>query len=250
MIRIDNVKSGFEPQKLMSPFGFKGNYLTELWQSVAVLSSEKHQAMGLGTQSVLWSDADIFASYGEAMGNKLMLDVTKYALNLIKGAQFEKPYQLLFDILPEVYSYARKITNNEKLKKTFALNSLVAVDNALWALYAKENKILFFDQIIGGTKQDKLLNIPLISYAVSNDEIDTLLKEGSALLKIKIGSNPNKNNDLTEMLEWDKNRLFEIHKLASQYRTDYTVDNRIHYYLDANGSSNNSIYSKAPILSA
>ena len=37
------------------------------------------------------------------------------------------------------------------------------------------------------------------------------------------------------MLEWDKNRLNQIHGIAKQYETPYSKSGKILYYLDANG---------------
>jgi len=45
------------------------------------------------------------------------------------------------EIVEEVYQYGIRITENPNLRKTFALNALVGVDNALWMLYAAENGI-------------------------------------------------------------------------------------------------------------
>lgn len=43
---------------------------------------------------------------------------------------FTSPVKLQEDILEEVFRYAKKITGHPGLRKTFALNSLVAIDNA------------------------------------------------------------------------------------------------------------------------
>ena len=59
------------------------------------------------------------------------------------------PVDLLDSVFPgEVYDYGKKITANPNLRKTFVLNSLVAVDNAAWLLYAAENSITNFDEMI------------------------------------------------------------------------------------------------------
>ena len=39
-IKIIRTGSNFEREKLVRPFGFKGGYLTELWQTVAGLTAE------------------------------------------------------------------------------------------------------------------------------------------------------------------------------------------------------------------
>jgi len=149
-IRIKNVDSNFEREPL-TPYHFKGSFVTELWQAVAKLESESGiSKIGLGTQSVLWSDARVFADHSESGGNALMYAMTERALQLIKGNSFINPMQLLDDLLPEVYAYGIKLTGHSDLRKTFALNSLVSVDNAAWLLYAAQNNINSFDDMIPG----------------------------------------------------------------------------------------------------
>ena len=72
-ITIAAVNSNFEREPLIRPFGFKGGYMTEIWQTVALLrSASGTRKIGLGTQSVLWSDAQVFAAHSESGGNALM----------------------------------------------------------------------------------------------------------------------------------------------------------------------------------
>ena len=39
-IRISRVSANFEREPLIRPFGFKGGYMTEIWQSMAYLESD------------------------------------------------------------------------------------------------------------------------------------------------------------------------------------------------------------------
>jgi hypothetical protein len=95
------VDSNFEREPLI-PYHFKGSFVTELWQAVARLESESGiSKIGLGTQSVLWSDARVFADHSESGGNALMYAMTERALQLIKGNSFTNPLQLLNDLLPK-----------------------------------------------------------------------------------------------------------------------------------------------------
>src|SRR6185295_6089491 len=147
-IRIKNVDSNFEREPL-TPYHFKGSFVTDLWQVAAKLESESGlNKIGLGTQSVLWSDSRVFSEHSETGGNALMYALSERALQIIKGTSFTDPLQLLDDIFPEVYAYGKKITGKADLRKTFALNSLVCVDNAAWLLYAGENNISSFDDMI------------------------------------------------------------------------------------------------------
>lgn len=238
-IKISSVDMQFEREPLISPFGFKGGYLSELWQSVSYLQSEKgNHSIGLGTQSVLWSDDKVFSNSSESGGNAFMLSLTERALQMLKGVSFSSPMDLIEPLYEEIYEYGKSVTSNPDLRKTFALNALVSVDNALWLLYAKENNITNFDQLIPSEyksafseKHKKLAAIPLISYNVSPEELRKEVELGYFFMKIKIGQ----SGTQTEMLEKDKSRLFEIHSVLKDIETPYTANGKLPYYFDANG---------------
>lgn len=238
-IKINHVDSNFEREPLIRPFGFKGGYMSEIWQTAALLESETGtRKVGLCSQSVLWSDARVFANHSESGGNSLMYAMTEYALSLLKGRTFTDPISLLDEILDPVYAYGKKITNNEHLRKTFALNALVGVDNAAWLLYAKENEITSFDEMIPSdfrealsNRHDKVASIPLMAYTIPIKEIRQAVDEGYFFMKIKIGQ----PGSQSEMLEKDKNRLSEIHQAIGHITTEHTQNGRIPYYFDANG---------------
>ncbi|MEZ4829862.1 MAG: hypothetical protein R3C61_26810 [Bacteroidia bacterium] len=59
--------------------------------------------------------------------------MTERALQMLKGQTFTDPMKLLDELLPEVLAYGKTITRNPDLRTTFALNALVAVDNAALA---------------------------------------------------------------------------------------------------------------------
>lgn len=238
-IRIDRVNSYFEREPLLSPFGFKGGYLSELWQPVSYLKAESgNHAIGLGTQSVLWSDAGIFSSYSESGGNALMYLLTEHALQMLKNTSFTSPVDLIDSLYSETHQYGIRITGNPSLRKTFALNALVSVDNALWLLYAKENGIRNFDQLIPdeyksafSEKHEKVAAIPLISYNVKPSDIRSEVQQGYFFMKIKIGQ----SGTQAEMLQKDMERLTEIHNVLKDIRTPYTESGKLPYYFDANG---------------
>ena len=147
-IIISHVNSNFEREPLVRPFGFKGGYMSEIWQTVSLLQSEAgNSGLGLDTQNVLWSDAKVFSSNSEAAGNALMYAITERAMQMVKGMKFKTPIDLQESILDEVYAYAQKATSNPDLRMTFALNALVGLDNAAWMLYARENGYDNFDQL-------------------------------------------------------------------------------------------------------
>ena len=238
-ITVSKVSSNFEREPMIRPFGFKGGYLTELWQTASYLESNSgHHSIGLSTQSILWSDSKIFSSFSESGGNAIMYSMTERALQMIRGQNFTLPADLLVDLYPEIYEYGKKITSDPELRKTFALNALVGVDNAAWLLFAKENGIKSFDEIIPplykpalSQRHDKVAGIPLMAYSVPVEEIKEAAGQGYFFMKIKIGQPGTQD----EMLEKDKARIAEIHKAIGSVRTEHTSNGRIPYYFDANG---------------
>jgi len=148
-ITIARVGANFEREPLVRPFGFKGGYQTEIWQSAALLEGASgRRGIGLCTQGVLWSDAHVFAGHSESGGNALMYAVSEWALQQLKGQSFSNPVELMEAIRHDVFAYAKKITGHAGLRETFALNALVGVDFAAWLLYAAENGITNFDDLI------------------------------------------------------------------------------------------------------
>ena len=242
-VEIKKVDLAFEREPLIRPFGFKGGYVSELWQTAACIGNKKDETfVGLGTQSVLWSDADVFASHSESEGNELMLAITKRALFIILNTSFVDPVRLIDSIFDEMFSYGKKITGNPNLRKTFVLNALVALDNAAWLLYAHENAISTFDDLIPDTYQDalsyrqnRLAAIPLISYNVPMEEVIMTAQQGYSVMKIKIG-HPGTQG---EMLEKDKQRIKTIHEAIGQIEGAHNLDGKISYYFDANGRYEN-----------
>ena len=238
-ITISHVNSNFEREPLVRPFGFKGGYMSEIWQTISLLESNAgNSGLGLDTQNVLWSDAKVFSSNSEAAGNALMYTITEKAMQMVKGMKFTTPIELQEAILDDLYDYAQKATATPDLRMTFVLNALVGLDNAAWMLYAKENGYDNFDQLIPKAyklalshKHDKVASIPLMAYNIPISEITDAVDQGYFFMKIKIGQPGTQD----EMLEKDKARLSAIHKAIGEKRTNYTKDGKLPYYFDANG---------------
>jgi L-alanine-DL-glutamate epimerase-like enolase superfamily enzyme len=238
-ITIDSVDSNFEREPLIRPFGFKGGYMSEIWQTIAYLRSNSGiHKIGLCTQNVLWSDARVFASFSESGGNALMYTLSDYALKIVNGQSFQTPIDLLDNILDEVYEYGKKVTANPHLRKTFALNALVGIDNAAWLLYAQENGIKNFDDMIPEKYKPSLsyqhkhvASIPLMAYSIPIEEIVEAADQGYFFMKIKIGQPGTQE----EMLQKDKDRLSAIHASIGNRETKYTNNGKLPYYFDANG---------------
>ncbi len=238
-ITIKSVGLKSEKEPLIRPFGFKGGYMTEIWQTANFVESKSGiKKAGLCTQNVLWSDALVFASHSEKDGNALMYALTEHALQLIKGRSFTNPVELIDEIFDEVYQYGIKITENPNLRKTFALNALVGVDNALWMLYAAENGIQNFDDLIPEKYRPALsqhhkivASIPLMAYSIPVSEIVQAVESGYFFMKIKIGQPGTQE----EMLSKDMERLSSIHAAIGHYRTPHTASGKLPYYFDANG---------------
>ncbi|GAB3329713.1 hypothetical protein GCM10027299_33500 [Larkinella ripae] len=237
-IRIRNVSSNFEREPL-NPYRFKGSAITDSWQTMALLESDSGvRKIGLATQGVLWSDASVFAAHSETAGNALMYAMSERALQLIKGSSFTSPVELLDAVLPEVLAYGKQITRNPNLRKTFALNALVCVDNAAWLLYAQENKMARFDDMIPAAykpglsyRHSKVASIPSFSVGTTAERIKTAADEGYFIMKLKTGS----AGTQSEMLANDIAFLTAVHRAIGHYETPYTKSGKIPYYFDANG---------------
>lgn len=236
-IRITHVDSNFEREPLY-PYRFKGSVITEGWQTAAYLKSDSGiHKIGLGGQGILWSDSNVFAAHSTNGGNALMYAMSERALQIMKGNSFTTPWDLLDDLLPEVYEYGKKITGNPDLRKTFALNALVCVDNAAWLLYAAENNIRQFDDMIPDAckpglsyRHNKVASMPSFSVGADVKKVKAAADAGYFIMKLKTGSSGTQK----EMLEKDMAFLTEVHKAIGHYETEYTKSGKIPYYFDAN----------------
>ena len=238
-ITIVNVGSNFEREPLVRPFGFKGGYMSEIWQSAAMLGSAGgKRGIGLCSQGVLWSDAQVFAGHSESGGNALMYAMSEWAVQQLKGQTFSDPVALLESIRHDVYAYGKKITGHAGLRETFALNALVGVDFAVWQLYAAENGISNFDDLIPAAyrpalahRHTRAASIPLMAYGIPIEELKAAVEAGYFFMKIKIGQ----PGTQAEMLEKDMARISAIHAAIGDARTPYTANGKLPYYFDANG---------------
>jgi hypothetical protein len=236
-IVIRKVDSNFEREPLI-PYRFKGGVSKESWHSVAYIEGESGiSKIGLGKQGTLWSDSKVFFNHSPNGGNALMYAMTERALQLIKGNSFSDPVSLLDQLFPEVYEYGKKITGNPDLKKTFALNSLVPVDNAVWLLYAAENNIEQFDEMIPEAfrqglshRHNKVASIPSFSVGAKMEDIKKAAEQGHFIMKLKTGSAGTQK----EMLEKDMAFLTAVHKTIGHLETPHTANGKIPYYFDAN----------------
>lgn len=244
-IHIRRCDLEFVREPLRAPFGFKGRSLTELWQTVAKLESDSYTAVAPCVESVLWSDERVFGENPPAVSSAMMMLVTNRALRMLEGQSFASPPEVIDALVPDLKRYAEQVCGRP-VATTFVLNALVGVDCALWMLYAQENGITSFDGLIPESAKEALscrhgalAQIPLLSYAVPEEEIRAVLDSGIALLKIKIGKAvPGASThaeDMEQMLAWDIARLRQIHEIASKYETPHTKSGKILYYLDANG---------------
>ena len=229
-IRIKEVDSNFEREPLF-PYRFKGSAITESWQTAAWLKGESgFSTIGLGTQGILWSDSKVFATHSESAGNALMYAMSERALEIMKGNSFISPLQLLDDLLPEIYAYGKKITGNPDLRKTFALNSLVCVDNAAWLLYAHENNINSFSDLIPDAykpglswRHERVASMPSFGVGAKIETIKAAADEGYFIMKLKTGSPGTQK----EMLSKDIEFMSAVHAAIGHYETPYTKSGKI-----------------------
>jgi len=242
-IRISRTNAGFEREPLAWPLSFKGGSMRDIWQAVAAIwSGAGTLGIGLCSQSVLWCDRRVFMGHSEAGGNALMFAVLECALKAAEGMSFSTPLDLLDQVLPETLKRARTLTGIGDLRPTFALTPLVALDNAAWQIYVKENGLAGLDAAVPVEYRPALSGrcarigaIPLVGYDFPAPEVRKLVEEGTFFMKVKIGSDPDKDGDQEKMLRWDMARLREIHREIGGMRVKHTKDGLIPYYLDANG---------------
>ena len=237
-IAIKSVNSNFEREPLIRPFGFKGGYLTEIWQTACQLQSESGQKkIGLSSQSVLYADPIVFTSHSEAAGNAFMFGLTDKALQIVKNTTFTTPVDLLDKIFPDVMEEGKKLTGKNDLNKIFTLNALIGVDNAAWLLYASENNLTDFDAMIPvpykqalSYHNKKVAILYTASYGLPVEELQKAVKQGYFIIKIKIGQ----SGTQAEMLQKDMERLTVVHQAIRDLSTDQTHDGKLIYTMDAN----------------
>lgn len=239
VLELVKGEANFEREILRNPFGFKGGYLTELWQVATLIrDSQGNTGLGLATQSVLYGDADVFASNSETAGNSLMFVLVNKALQKLQGKTYQSPIAALDSILADLYKEAVLLTENKDLNINFVYNALVSVDNALWMLYAQQNKSFTIQELLPvgaqkalSYKNDRVAILFQISYGMSLSSIGKAAEQGYFLFKIKTGQPGTEE----EMLQKDKERLNEIHEVLKDYKTDRTPTGNLYYTMDANG---------------
>lgn len=234
-IKIEKAASAYEPELFKTSFGFKGNKLSGVWQTVVALSGCGEIGIGLGVESVLWSDSSVFAKFGEDESNKMMFAVTEYATGLIRGREFSSASEIVDSVFSDCFEYAKRITGT-CVTETFVLNALVPLDMAAWQLFARVSGADSFDFVFSGEGRcDRLANIPLITYNTSIGEVEKMAAAGVCIFKIKLGCDPDGDGDLEKMLAWDKARALAIHNAVKSFATPHTESGHPVYYFDANG---------------
>ena len=243
MLEIVKAHCGCEAEPLRAPFGFKGRHIDVLWQSAVVLEDDSgNTGCAPGVQSVVWSDAAVIERLGQRRANEAMLEITRCAVERVRGHSFENPVEMIRELLDPLCAHAAQITGLPSVRPTFVLNALVPLDLAAWQLYARASGAADFDGMIPEiyrqalpVHHNLLAEIPLVSYNVGLSETVDLARSGASLFKIKIGSDPDGDGDREKMLEWDMQRLSALHEVLREGRTPYTESGRLAYYLDANG---------------
>jgi L-alanine-DL-glutamate epimerase-like enolase superfamily enzyme len=243
MITIKKTNLRVQHEPLLAPFGFKGGYVNELWQSIVSLEDlEGDLGIGLGVQSILWSDPQVYTFWGNQRGNAFMNDITRHALSAVENTPYETPMDILDLLVEQASEYANRIWGGSPLRLTFALNALVPVDHAAWMLLSRKTPGARFTELIPESfrpmlafQHERLACTPVVSYGMTKLDVEALLDEGYFVLKIKLGSDPNQDGDPEKMLEWDIHRLKEIHALAGSRDCPYTTNGKVAYYLDING---------------
>ena len=241
-ITIAEGRCNLELMRRKGAFGFKGHSNANplgSWHVASMLrsTSGKH-GIGLANEGCMWSDAAVTLANGGNSVNAMMYVITRRALKLAEGKSFTTPPELLDQIYPEVYDFAKYVTGAPGLRATFALNALVSVDFAAWVLYARENGITTFDAMVPpeykaalAARHPKAAAIPLAQYSMPVEDVVRLVDDGYFFMKIKIGQGGTQE----EMLAKDCARASALHAALKDRRTPYTASGRIPYYFDANG---------------
>ena len=230
---IKEAEFELQREPFAQPFAFKGASFREKWNLVVRLRSEGGSwVYGMGGLAVLWSDARVFANHGEVGGNALMMTLLERGLGLVRGRSFTSPQAMFYDIMPQVYAYGRAVTRQSDLRPTFALNALVALDNAAWMLWAQEEGIDGFDKLIPSRYRPLFAErhscveaVPAVGYSLPDREIETLVNEGAYVLKVKVGH----PGDDAEMLARDIARMDHIHQLVGNRSASRSPTGRVLY---------------------
>jgi L-alanine-DL-glutamate epimerase-like enolase superfamily enzyme len=238
-MRITETELEIQREPFARPFGFKGSAFHEKWNMIVQLRDDDgSESVGVGGLAVLWSDANVFRAHTEVGGNLLQASILEFALQHVCNREYPDPPSMLADVLPKAFTYGRTITGNDQLRLTFVLIALVALDNAAWLLFARQNGTTSFDGFIPpwatdtlSHRQEAVATVPAVGYTLPMDELEAILDAGAYVLKIKIGQ----PGDHAEMVAKDKAWLSQIHDLASGHRSAMTESGNILYYLDANG---------------
>ncbi|MEX1212843.1 MAG: mandelate racemase/muconate lactonizing enzyme family protein [Balneolaceae bacterium] len=240
MIQLKRTDATFEREPLGRPFGFKGGYLSEIWQSVVRLEDDQGTVgWGTGCQSVLWSEPRLFQRESEAGGNSEMFALTDQALTLARELTWESPIDLLAQLLPDMMRRAQSLTAMDDLRQTFLLNALVPIDLAAWMLYARRHGVDSFDAMVPevykpalSARHSKLASIPVSSWNMPVSELESMTRnEGVFMVKFKLGA----PGDQKQMLERDKQRLGEVHRAVGDLPAEEATTGEFQYYLDLNG---------------
>lgn len=242
-MRIIKAELEYIAEPLKATFAFKGKYNARpMWNTAVKLTSDAGTtAIGLSNEGILWSDPAVYNKFSPSGGNAVMYLMSDYAVQQVRGMSFEHPWEVTQAILPKVMAYGKAVSGLANLRKTFALCSLVALDSAVWTLYAREQGLSFEELIPASaapymtTHNTRLAAIPLITYTVSMADLLKEVQSGSFFLKIKIGSDPEHDGDPEKMLAWDCQRLTDIHNALKDLPCAHSDSGHIPYYLDANG---------------
>ena len=263
MIRFQRYDFEILREPFLRPFHFKGGSFNEKWINITTLIPGRAEAIrpaagqtaagaadpsvprytGIGGNAVLWSDPAVFAGHSETGGNLVMSLMAEQAVKLLdarlrEGEDFSEPIAAIQSIVPELHRFGCAVSGRTDLRPTFSLNAAVSLDLALWKLYAAQEGIETFAELIPRScagafpaRQRLLARVPLVTYNLPEQELLDLVEEGHFLLKIKIGQAGSQE----EMLDKDLARLEWIHGLLKDKRSDQTENGRLAYYLDANG---------------
>lgn len=238
-MRLSTVDLEIQRERFARPFAFKGASFNDKWNMAVRLTDDGGLcAYGVGGLAVLWSDAAVFAEHSETGGNILQATLLEHGLQLARRESWDDPIELFERVFPQVHEFGVRLTGKSALRPTFALNALVALDNAAWMLWAAQRGVVDFEGLLPAryrpllaARQTRVAAVPAVGYNMPLEQVEGLVDAGACMLKVKIGQ----PGEPAQMLERDSEWLTRLHRRVGGRSVAGSQSGRLLYYLDANG---------------
>ncbi len=162
-----------------------------------------------------------------------MKKIISFTIGKYKNSTFNTPLELYDNLISEITDFSFSVNPENPVPPLMIMNSVSAVDLALWETYArfKEKNVFevipedFKNYFSGDHKQVIVLHT--VGGTDSLDSIqEAINKEGICAFKIKLGGDP----------DWNKQRIKDIHSRFGNMDTESSIfnDGKISYTFDLN----------------